>query len=425
MTEKPSRCHGSGGHSKDGTPVNSRAPAATQTGPMAACLSDVGRSRGHNEDSFGEDRGLGLWIVADGVGGHAAGEVASELAVSNILRLVADGMPVAEAVSATHDIIRRAPSEGIGKPGMATTVVVAQLNDRRYQVWWVGDSRAYLHGPDGLKRLTVDHSYVQQLLDSGVVTAEEAKVHPERSVLTRCVGWDGHPTVKVDAVAGDLYRGEILVLCTDGLTGEVDDADIAALLRDVKPIAERARRLVDQANVNGGSDNITVALIPAPANAPPKPAAARTRQIPALATQNMPAVGKRRRAVWWTSAAAGVLLTLASGWYWRDRVVELGPALVSYVRGVIDAIRSESVTPSSSSSLAVPPAEMHSRKTGRDRAEDSAQDDSQGVRDASPIVLEGRGAASTPAEDPGVASAYTSLTGDQEETHAAIGDQGP
>ena len=396
------------GHRKGGNSVHVRTLATAVREPSAACLSDVGRSRSHNEDSFGENPELGLWIVADGVGGHAAGEVASQLAVSNILRLVGDGMPVAEAVSATHDIIRHAPSKGIGKPGMATTVVAAQLKDADYHVWWVGDSRAYVHGPGGLNRLTVDHSYVQQLLDSGEITVEQARVHPERSVLTRCVGWNGHPTVQVDSVAGKLHRGETLLLCTDGLTDEVDEADIAALLREATPVAERARRLVDQANASGGSDNITVALIPAPADAPPKPEMARTRQVPSLATRSMPAVQKRRRAVWWTSAAAGILVTLASGWYWREQVVELGPALVSYVRGVIDAIRGESVTPSSSSSLAVPPADVQGREAGGGREELSAQDVVPGVRNASPLVAEGRRNVSTPTEDPGAWSAVTS-----------------
>ena len=124
----------------------------TKTGAesSATCLTDVGRSRGHNEDNFGENPKLGLWIVADGVGGHAAGEVASNLAVSHIMRLVGEGMAVSEAVSATHDIIRRAPSEGIGATGMASTVVVAQLTGSRYRMFWVGDSRAYVHGSKGL-----------------------------------------------------------------------------------------------------------------------------------------------------------------------------------------------------------------------------------------------------------------------------------
>ena len=199
-------------------------PADPSVERSAACISDPGRLRRHNEDSVGESPELGLWIVADGVGGHAAGDVASELAVSHILRLAADGMPVAEAVTATHEIIRRAPSQGVGEPGMATTVVVAHLNGRNYRVFWVGDSRAYVHGSDGLKRLTVDHSYVQQLLDAGAITDEEAALHPQRSVVTQCLGWDGHSTVQVGEVAGELYRGEVLLLCTDGLTGEVDDA---------------------------------------------------------------------------------------------------------------------------------------------------------------------------------------------------------
>ena len=198
-----------------------KASAAGKTGVevSAACVSDVGRSRGHNEDNFGEDAKLGLWVVADGMGGHEAGEIASDLAVSHIFRQVADGTSVAEAVSKAHDLIRRAPSQGIGAPGMGTTVVAAQMTGSRYRIYWVGDSRAYLQGSEGLRRLTADHSYVQRLLDQGVITAEQAKIHPERSVITQCLGVEGLPSVQVGETEGELYDGEVLLLClgrTDG-----------------------------------------------------------------------------------------------------------------------------------------------------------------------------------------------------------------
>ncbi len=332
-----------------GCPVN---PSVERS---AACISDLGRRRRHNEDNFGENPKLGLWIVADGVGGHAAGDVASDLAVSHILRLAGDGMPVAEAVSATHEIIRRAPLQGIGKPGMATTVVVAHLKGRNYRVFWVGDSRAYVHGSEGLKRLTVDHSYVQQLLDSGAITDEEAAVHPQRSVITQCLGWDGHSTVQVGEVAGELYRGEVLLLCTDGLTGEVDDADIAAVLRKEAPLPERAQRLVDKANANGGSDNITAALIPAPADAPPRSGMARGRPTSSRATMKKGTVRRRRRS------------------HWRERVVELAPALRSYLREAFSAIGARSAPPPLSS-LDVSHPDRNSSETNGPQEEDSAED---------------------------------------------------
>ena len=415
----------SNGRAAAGRSVHPSGAAKGKAEPSAVCLSDVGRSRSHNEDKFGENPQLGLWVVADGVGGHDAGEVASELAVAHILRLAAGGMPVAEAVETTHDIIRRAPSEDIGKPGMATTVVVAQLNHRSYRVYWVGDSRAYVHGSDGLQRLTVDHSYVQQLVDSGAITAQEAEVHPERSVVTQCVGWDGHPAVEVDEVAGELYRGELLLLCTDGLTGEVDDADIAALLREETPLADRAQRLVDKANANGGSDNITVALIPAPADAPPKPEVARTRQVPSLATRHVPIVRKRRRTVRWTGAAAGVAVILTTAWFWRERIIELAPAFMSYLREAVSAVSTESAAPRDPSSFEVLQSGANSGEATGSWGEDSAQDDLLGDEQVSPLKSDSRGDAPRAAEDPGSQSALTSQPRDWEETHAAIGDQGP
>ena len=389
--------------------VSKRDPVTAQGEPSAACLSDVGRSRGHNEDSFGENPKLGLWIVADGVGGHAAGEVASDLAVSHIMRLVGEGIPVSEAVSATHDIIRRAPSEGIGAAGMASTVVVAQLTGSSYRVFWVGDSRAYVHGSEGLQLITVDHSYVQELLDSGVITPEEAEVHPERNVVTQCLGWDGHSSVEVSEVAGELYHGEVLLLCTDGLTGEVADADIAAVLREETPMAERAQRLVDKGNANGGSDNITVALIPAPADAPHKPDVVRTREIPSLATGKVRIASKRRRAAWRISAAAGIVAILTLAWFSRERVVELAPTFMSYLRETVASLRTRSEPPPSSSPLDIPQNDANSGEATGGAGEDSAEDDSLSDElDASPLNSEGQGDAPEAAEDPRARGASTS-----------------
>ena len=382
--------------------VESGGPNKAQAAPSAACVSDVGRSRDHNEDSFGEDADLGLWVVADGMGGHAAGEVASDLAVSHIFRLVAGGMPVADAVSRTHDLIRRAPSEGIGSPGMGTTVVVAQLTGRNYRVCWVGDSRAYVHGSEGLKRISVDHTYVQRLLDSGVITADEAQVHPERSVITQCLGAEGPQVVQVGEAVGELCNGEVLLLCTDGLTGEVGDADIATVLGEEIPIAEKARRLVDKANANGSSDNITVVLIPAPADAPHKPDMARTRQIPSLATENVRTVRKRRRALWWTSAAAGIAVILTTAWFWRERIIELAPGVTSYLREAVSAMSSESAAPRDSSSFEVRESDANNGEASGNRGEDSAQDDRLGdERGVSPLQSDSRGDGPTAAEDPG------------------------
>ena len=375
-------------------------PAKTGAEHSAACLSDLGCSRDHNEDSFGEDVGLGLWVIADGMGGHAAGEVASGLAVSQILRLVAEEMPVADAVSRTHDFIRRAPSQGIGITGMGTTVVVAQIAGANYRVCWVGDSRAYVHGPDGLRRITVDHTYVQGLLDSGAITAEEARVHPERNVVTQCLGADEHPDVEVGEVVGELYRGEVLLLCTDGLTTEVEEADVAAVLGEQTPIAEKARRLVEEANARGGSDNITVALIPAPADARRKPALTRTREIPCIVTGEVRAARLRRRAIGWTGVAAGIAAVLTAAWLWRDRVVEIVPALLRYAEAIGLTIETGSSRPGSISSFDVPRSSAADREGGEGRGDGAVSRDAlpgSAAEAAGPAAVEGgAGAAQGP-----------------------------
>ena len=324
---------------------------ATMTGNTkvefsAACVSDVGRSRSHNEDSFGEDFKLGLWVVADGMGGHEAGEVASDLAVSHIFRLVSDGMPVAEAVSSTHELIRRAPSQGIGAPGMGTTVVAAQLSGRSYRICWVGDSRAYVHGSIGLRPLTSDHSYVQQLLDSGVITAEEAEVHPERSVITQCLGAEGLPRVQVSETAGELNDGEVLLLCSDGLTGEVSEAEIAAILGEETTIGEKAQRLVDTANANGGSDNITVALIPAPADTGRQPMAAATRKIRSITVGTKGSGRKWRRVVGWAVAGVVIAAIVTAGWLWRAQVLKFAENGIAYIKERVGDESTESEAPS-------------------------------------------------------------------------------
>ena len=279
----------------------------------AACLTDVGRMRDHNEDSVGAYPGLGLWVVADGMGGHEAGEVASELAVSHIPRLVAEGSTLVEAVERCHRIIQKAPEIGTGVRGMGTTVVAAQLQaNGAFQVCWVGDSRAYVFGRGRLRQLTIDHSYVQTLVNAGVITAQEAETHPERNVVTQSLGTETLAAVEVGRFSGRMEQGDVLLLCSDGLTGEVSDGDVAAVLGTETSLEEKARRLVGEANANGGSDNIAVALIPAGAGSPA--AAAKsfpgTRPVPAVRPARRLAT---RRVLVGAAAVAAMVLLAVSG----------------------------------------------------------------------------------------------------------------
>jgi len=232
--------------------------------------SSVGRVRRHNEDSLAVCEDLGLWIVADGMGGAAAGEVASAIVVDVVAQAVKDGAALREALAAANRSILQAAESGRGKPGMGSTVVAAQLSGNDYKVAWVGDARAYLWG-DGLQQLSRDHSRVQELLEAGLITAEEARLHPQRSVITRVLGGPDGTAAKSDQVTGTLQPGQGLLLCSDGLTSEVPDEEIAGVLSG-SPLADgqgqaAVDRLVSLALDHGGGDNITVVLIGVPAAA--------------------------------------------------------------------------------------------------------------------------------------------------------------
>ena len=228
--------------------------------------SDVGRMRSGNEDSY--FCGQTVFAVADGLGGHQGGEVASAAAVEPLARL--DGREFTdpgEAAEALANAIREA-NEAIldraaGDPalyGMGTTLTAAAVAGRHLQLAHVGDSRAYLLREGTLDQLTTDHTVVSELVRRGRLTPEQAAIHPERSILTRAVGLD--PRVPVDLPDPlELRAGDQLLLCSDGLTETVDDDQIAELLSAAPDGHAACRSLIDAANDAGGPDNITVVLV--------------------------------------------------------------------------------------------------------------------------------------------------------------------
>jgi PPM family protein phosphatase len=244
--------------------MNPRRDAASAGGRTLGFLSDVGRVRRHNEDNLAVCEELGLWVVADGMGGAAAGEVASAIVVDVVAGAVRDGASLDEALATANRSILQAAKSGQGKPGMGSTVVAAQLSGNDYKVAWVGDARAYLWG-DGLQQLSRDHSRVQELLEAGVIDAAEARHHPQRSVITRVLGGPDGSAAGPDEVTGTLQPGQGLLLCSDGLTSEVSDAEIASVLKaDLAADGQgqaAVERLVSLALDHGGGDNVTVILI--------------------------------------------------------------------------------------------------------------------------------------------------------------------
>ncbi len=237
---------------------------------MKVCVStDIGRRREKNQDYYftSEDPvGLlpNLFIIADGMGGHRAGDFASkqvvetmsavareteEGEVEDVLRTCVERANEALcAYSATHEEMR----------GMGSTVVAAVLTDRTLHIANVGDSRLYLVG-DKIRQLTTDHSLVHEMLMRGEIDEETARTHPKRNIITRALGTAD--SVEVDLFREELTKGEMILLCTDGLTNMVENDEIRSVLAGSEELQERTDRLVELANEHGGRDNITAIVI--------------------------------------------------------------------------------------------------------------------------------------------------------------------
>lgn len=229
-----------------------------------AGASDVGLVRPDNEDAYLMEPPL--FAVADGLGGHQAGEVASTVAMETLLAHApkrADAKGLARAVRAANAAVIDAAEQGRGREGMGTTLTAAMVDQTRIAVAHVGDSRAYLLSRGELAQLTQDHSLVADMVRSGTLSPEAARRHPNRSVITRALGSD--PNMVADAFEVEAAPGDRLLLCTDGLTGMVEDAAIAEILKTAPSPKAAVARLITAANEAGGHDNITVIVVDLPA----------------------------------------------------------------------------------------------------------------------------------------------------------------
>ncbi len=248
MTPSPSNLH----LTAAGRRQRSRYPFSAQT--------NVGRKRVLNEDSV-----LAyppLFAVADGLGGHEAGEVASALAIDTLrdhAPRAVDTPALVRAVQTANNAILQAVEAGIGREGMGCTMTAVMVEHGKAAIAQVGDSRAYLLRGRQLTQITEDHSVVAAMLRSGHITAEEARTHPQRSVITRALGSD--PNLIVDQFEITVLRGDRLLLCSDGLTSMVDDAHIATILNGQPDPHQAALACIDAANAAGGTDNISAIVI--------------------------------------------------------------------------------------------------------------------------------------------------------------------
>ncbi len=223
----------------------------------------TGIKRDHNEDTYGISSDDKIWLVADGMGGHDHGELASAMARDSILHEYKSGETLKQCIINSNQLIIDSSYERGGDLPMGTTIVVFTLKDNRYYSAWVGDSRIYKFSEEKLKPISTDHSYVQELVDQSLITEEQARTHPHRNVVTQALGVTDNSEIRVSLSEGDINIGDKYLLCSDGLTEEVEDQMIEELLsKDIHP-QEIVDQLIIAALKGGGSDNITVVVLEA------------------------------------------------------------------------------------------------------------------------------------------------------------------
>ena len=245
---------------------------------LVAGRTHTGRVREHNEDYMAKNLDIGLIVLADGMGGYKSGEVASELAISTIVAELEKRIPdlnpgeldpktgytfeslaVREAITLANAEIFKKSSEDPSCQGMGTTLVLALFYNNQITIAHVGDSRMYRFRDSKLEQVTIDHTFLQELVDRGYYTQEEAEASLNRNLVTRALGIQ--PTTAVDIREDMVIPGDIFLLCSDGLTDMVDDQEISNIVSEFRDNLDRiAENLVECANANGGRDNVSVLL---------------------------------------------------------------------------------------------------------------------------------------------------------------------
>jgi PPM family protein phosphatase len=230
-------------------------------------LTDKGMVRSSNEDSYIADNPNFVFVIADGMGGHAAGEIASRIAADTVQKIMTDRsgatnmetqlqLAVYQANTQVYQTQKVTPEY----KGMGSTLTVLTFQDDRYYLAQVGDSRAYLFRDKLLRQLSRDHSLVWPLFEKGVLSKDALARHPQKHLITRCIGT--HPEVEVDLYQDTTRIGDMYILCSDGLTDVLTDGDIEAILHDTGNKPQKiCQKLVHAANLGGGRDNITVLAV--------------------------------------------------------------------------------------------------------------------------------------------------------------------
>lgn len=234
------------------------------------CQTDVGLKRDNNQDFvYASDHSVGalggLWIVADGMGGHAAGDFASRLCVETMIDSITSCKKegavavLSEAIFAANRAVREKAASNPEFEGMGTTLVAATLEKDDLFVANVGDSRLYILDDDRIDQITHDHSLVEEMIRAGKLKREQARNHPKKNIITRAIGEEGDPDIDFFDVA--LSRGDTVLLCSDGLTNMVEDEQIFRIVKRSHDLPEAGKNLIEAANRAGGKDNISVVLV--------------------------------------------------------------------------------------------------------------------------------------------------------------------
>ena len=234
---------------------------------MISMISDIGNKRSLNEDYAGylEKENYKIYVVADGMGGHNAGEVASKMAVEAIVSYISENINnknyneiLKKAIKTANNAIYDFASTSEKLNGMGTTVTACLVINNKGFVANVGDSSCFLIRNNKIKKITKDHSLVQELLDLGTISEEEAFNHPKKNIITRAVGTSKE--ILIDVFEIDILKDDIIMLCSDGLTNEIQKNEVLEILNSAKSLKNACEKLVLEAKNNGGRDNITVLL---------------------------------------------------------------------------------------------------------------------------------------------------------------------
>ncbi len=240
-------------------------PPAAEARFASVARTHNGAVRELNEDRFVDLPKAGLWAVADGMGGHQAGDVAAQMAADALVRLAADSAAptpgdVIEAVEGVNSALLERGGAANGGGTSGSTLVSLLIDESGYTCMWVGDSRAYLFRDGQLTRISRDHSLVQEMVDAGVLSSEQARVHPRAHVITRAIGVAD--PIRLEAIAGSIEAGDIFLLCSDGLTGTLDDGEIETFL-SAGELIPAADAMLAASLEKRASDNVTLVLVEA------------------------------------------------------------------------------------------------------------------------------------------------------------------